>query len=194
MNSPGPAFPSARDLPIQLAAGLWGFAEATLFFIVPDVLLSFVACRDLRAGCKVVAFALAGALLGGALMYSLAEAQPQRTRSWLNRVPGINADLITRVERAVADHDLTAVLLGPAMGIPYKIYATEWGASSRGLLRFLLISIPARCSRFLLTVVISSVIARILSPWTRRRRRVEFTILAVFWLVFYAAYFAKFGW
>ena len=30
---------------LSVAALLWGFAEATLFFIVPDVLLSAIAVR-----------------------------------------------------------------------------------------------------------------------------------------------------
>ena len=32
------------------AAGLWGFAEASVFFIVPDVLLTFLAQTSLRIG------------------------------------------------------------------------------------------------------------------------------------------------
>ena len=31
-------------------ACLWGLGEATVFFIVPDVLLTWVATRSLRAG------------------------------------------------------------------------------------------------------------------------------------------------
>ena len=36
-------------MPIYLAAGLWGFAEATLFFVVPDVLLTFAVVALGRA-------------------------------------------------------------------------------------------------------------------------------------------------
>src|SRR5437667_439728 len=43
---------------------LWGFAEATLFFIVPDVLLGAVALFAPRAAPRLLAFTLAGALVG----------------------------------------------------------------------------------------------------------------------------------
>ena len=47
---------------VNLEAGLWGLAEATLFFIVPDVWLNLAGRRRLEAG-------LLGALIGGALIY-----------------------------------------------------------------------------------------------------------------------------
>jgi len=48
-------------------AGLWGFAEATAFFVVPDVWLSAVALRNLPRGLTGAASATAGALVGGAV-------------------------------------------------------------------------------------------------------------------------------
>jgi len=50
---------------VGLAAFLWGLAEATCFFIVPDVLLSFIALRRLRTALLCCGLALAGALLAG---------------------------------------------------------------------------------------------------------------------------------
>ena len=46
-------------------ASLWGFAEATVFFIVPDVLLSWLALRSPKSGLIACLFALLGALIGG---------------------------------------------------------------------------------------------------------------------------------
>ena len=42
----------------------WGFLEATFFFIVPDVLLTLIACRMLRPALKASVAALTGALIG----------------------------------------------------------------------------------------------------------------------------------
>ena len=63
----------------QIVAFAWGFAEATLFFIVPDVPLTGVGCRSLRAGLKAMSAALVGALLGGMLMYNAGAAAPETT-------------------------------------------------------------------------------------------------------------------
>jgi membrane protein YqaA with SNARE-associated domain len=54
---------------LMAAAALWGFAEATLFFIVPDVLLSIIAVRRGRRPAWIaMAWTIAGAIAGGALM------------------------------------------------------------------------------------------------------------------------------
>src|SRR3546814_3695958 len=46
---------------------LWGFAEATVFFVVPDVWISRRALSSWRAALRGCGFALAGALGGGVL-------------------------------------------------------------------------------------------------------------------------------
>jgi hypothetical protein len=48
-----------------VAAAVWGLAEATLFFVVPDVLLTWLAAFRPRVACKAVVACLAGALAGG---------------------------------------------------------------------------------------------------------------------------------
>src|SRR5690242_8566641 len=72
-----------------VTAFAWGFAEALFFFIVPDVLLTVMAARALRCAMKATVAALAGALLGGALMVVLAHARPDTTRAFLLHIPGI---------------------------------------------------------------------------------------------------------
>jgi membrane protein YqaA with SNARE-associated domain len=65
-----------------LIAFIWGLAEATLFFIVPDVYLGFVALFDWRRALRALAAPIAGAVLGGALMYALAAYSELRTLRW----------------------------------------------------------------------------------------------------------------
>ncbi|HKQ08503.1 MAG TPA: hypothetical protein VJ464_25505 [Blastocatellia bacterium] len=179
---------------LLMIACLWGLGEATAFFIVPDVLLSWVATRSLRAAMKATIAALAGALVGGALMAMLADAAPETARAFLQHIPGINAHLLERVAGQVDERGLLAVLFGPLKGIPYKIYAVEWGRRGGDLFTFLLISMPARWFRFALSALLSSAIARLIEPLTGHRTGIEFLILAVIWIIFYTFYFARFGW
>jgi hypothetical protein len=174
-------------------AAAWGFAEATLFFIVPDVWLSLVAARSPRAGMRACAWALAGALAGGALMYGAAAAAPETVRGAVLRVPAISATMVEAVRGQLTTRGLGAVLVGPAQGRPYKIYASEWGASRRGLAGFLAVSVPARLIRFLLSVVVAAALARALAPWTRRRAAPERAVLLAIWSVFYLIYFRTIG-
>ena len=46
-----------------IIAFVWGFAEATAFFIVPDVYLGFVALFNWRRGLSAMAATLIGAML-----------------------------------------------------------------------------------------------------------------------------------
>src|SRR4051812_20323932 len=47
----------------------WGFAEATFFFVVPDVWIGLLTLFSWRAGLRAVYSAVMGALTGGAVMY-----------------------------------------------------------------------------------------------------------------------------
>ena len=193
-NNPQPLDRFAHSWAAQFAAFAWGLAEATLFFIVPDVLLTLIGCRSIRASLKASGFAILGALLGGIIMYGSASIAPYTTRSWLTQLPAIHPPLIERVESQLATHGLGAVLLGPTLGIPYKIYAAEWGARHGNQAMFLLISIPARGFRFVLGALVAGGMARLLAPWTQRRARIEVAIHALLWIGFYAFYFVRFGW
>lgn len=175
-------------------ACVWGLAEATFFFLVPDVLLTLLGCRAVRPAIRASLAALVGALVGGALMYEFGAHAPQVGRSFLDHIPAINQQLITSVQAQLQDQGLWAVMIGPSTATPYKIYALEWGANRNGLASFLLISIPARYLRFLLTPLIASGIARLLARWTQRRAKGEILAWATFWLGFYGFYFGVLGW
>ncbi|HEU4388791.1 MAG TPA: hypothetical protein VFV34_13400 [Blastocatellia bacterium] len=177
----------------QITAFVWGFAEATFLFLVPDVFLTFIAVRALKPAMRGTLLALAGALTGGAIMYAFGLRAPGSARAFLDYVPGITSELVARVERQVQDAGLVAVLLGPSKGIPYKIYAVEWGARAGDFATFMLISIPARYTRFFLTSIGANLIARAVAPWTGRRARIEVALYAFLWVAFYSFYFARFG-
>jgi hypothetical protein len=162
----------------------WGLAEATFFFFVPDIILTFLAIRNFRTALRASLAALAGALIGGVLMYLWGLHATEQATAFLIHIPGIHAPLVDAVHGQLRDQGLTAMLLGPLRGTPYKIYAVEWGSLQGGLVAFLLVSIPARYVRFLLGVVFCAAFRRVLKPrW-----------LAIFWIVFYVWYFWRFGW
>jgi membrane protein YqaA with SNARE-associated domain len=172
----------------------WGLAEATFFFIVPDVLLTLISCRALKPALKATVASLIGALAGGTIMYIFGARDAQAARTFLDNVPAIDPALITRVAGQISESGLQAVLLGPLKGIPYKIYAVEWGARGGSFLAFLVISIPARYIRFLLASLAARGIARLIEPLTDHRPAIEISILTAIWVAFYSFYFWRFGW
>ncbi len=172
---------------MNMIAALWGFAEATVFFIVPDVFLSALALRHLRLGIVACLFAVGGALAGGAVMYEWALKDATGSLAVVEAVPGISPEMLTRVHRSLAEKGVSAILTGPLFGIPYKAFAIQTPAIGIGLAPFLLISVPARLLRFLsVTLVCWWIGNRSLSTWAFRKK---LAVLLMCWVVFYALYF-----
>ncbi|MDH3228846.1 MAG: hypothetical protein OEN55_03530 [Alphaproteobacteria bacterium] len=171
----------------MLIAGIWGFAEATLFFVVPDVWLTLIAVRrGLVPAFMACGWALAGALVGGLAMYSWGAFDPATAREALEMLPAIDRDMIDGVRSALRDDGAVAVFFGPLKGVPYKIYAVEGSAAGVGLAAFLAVSVPARLLRFVLLAVIANVLSRWVlgrtGPW------IPTALLLGAWAVFYAVY------
>jgi hypothetical protein len=191
LNSPRPLW-EQRILgrPGLVVAFLWGMAEATFFFIIPDVFLSFVAVRDWRSTWKHIVAVLAGALLGGALLFHWAQADPKAAHAAVARVPFVTPEMFAKVNSGFDKMGLLAVLSGSVSGIPYKLYAVEAPRVSTQF-AFLLATPAARAVRFTLVWMIFGVGA----GWLRKKyalstRKLAY-IHAVLWLVSYAFYWGR---
>lgn len=173
--------------PGSAIAFLWGFAEGTLFFILPDVPLSLAALyRPRRALVQVIAI-ICGAVLAGAVMFFWASHSPS-ARLAVAHVPLVRSAMFQRSEADYARFGIWAVSLGPIRGIPYKVYAIEApGHCSLGT--FMLVTIPARMMRLL--VVWAAFAAAGLALRAFRCRSVAPVLHVLVWIVVYAVYWAK---
>lgn len=172
-------------------AALWGLAEATVFFIVPDVLLSWLALRGLRSALIACCFALLGALVGGTVVWVIGQQDPEPLRRLFVLIPAIDASMLDDVRTQLKNSGLLALFVGPLTGTPYKIYALEAAALRLGYVPFLLVSIPARLVRFALVTSIVAALDRALHRRISLRQR-QGTLLAM-WAMFYAWYFHAMG-
>jgi membrane protein YqaA with SNARE-associated domain len=173
----------------------WGFAEATLFFIVPDVWLGWTGVVARRSVWAVLAFTLAGALAGGAVTYGVSKATaPSTSAAILDDVPTVDRNAITQVSNEMQEHGPRSVLFGPLrMGTPYKLYARSAGVQDESLAEFLLWSIPGRLERLLLVTLLAVVVGWALRAWVARHRRAALGLYAALWLAFYAVYVVRIG-
>jgi len=171
---------------VKITAVLWGFAEATLFFVVPDVLLSFVAVRRLRPALIASLLAACGALAGGAVMYGWGVQNDAGATAALQRLPAVGTTMIGRVETDLAESGLLPLFVGPFTGTPYKIYAVKAAAQGVSFPVFLLISFPARALRFLLvSLVVNGLSMKVFGSWSFERR---WMLVGVFWVLFYVVF------
>ena len=178
---------------LRVAAFFWGLAEATLFFIVPDVLLTAIALRSPRGAVLASLVALAGAVAGGLVMFWWAQANPGAAREAVLAVPAISEPLMARAQELLAEQGLLlGMIWGSVSGIPYKIFAVEAAANGTGALAFALASLPARLLRFLLAIGAVVLLSR--TVFARLSDRARALVLGVFWVVFYGGYFAAMGW
>lgn len=179
------------------AAGLvalaWGFAEATLFFIVPDIWIGLLALCDWRAGLRAAAWAVAGAVLGGAVMYGVgARTAPERSAALLEAVPAVSPAMVARVEDEMRDGGPASMLLGPLRGTPYKLYVRAAGVADESLLATLLWTVPARAGRFLLVALVTALCGMAVRRFSDDWRWLVWPYL-VAWAIFYAVYFWALG-
>jgi membrane protein YqaA with SNARE-associated domain len=171
----------------KAGAAAWGFAEATVFFIVPDVLLTRLALRDLRLALLAAAYAVGGALAGGALLWWAAGHgyAPQLLTAFAY-LPGISPRLVHETGAAIGADGLKALFVGGFVGEPYKLLATHAGAQRIALAPFLAVSLAARLSRFVVTILVAWAAGRALTALSLRAKQ---WLHAMAWLAFYAWYF-----
>ena len=167
------------------AAFVWGFAEASLFFVVPDLVLSAIGLkRGARAGAAASFWAALGAGLGGAAMYAWSACEPEAARAAVLAVPAISDEMANAARLAIDTHGwFLATLAGPLSTTPFKLYAILAPDAGAPLAVFITASVIARLPRFLL----ASLGGALLRHWFQER---ALPWLAGAWVLFYAVFFA----
>jgi membrane protein YqaA with SNARE-associated domain len=189
LPSPTPR-PRASDSDALLL--FWGFAEATLFFIVPDVGLTYAAIGSVRVALRRMLGATLGALIGAAIMYAWAAVAFDSARDAVALVPAISDRMIDAARDDLSALGPWSMLPGAFRGVPIKIYAIHAGDLGTPLWLFLAALALARLARFGAAIVLAwalrRTLARKLSDAHARR------VLIAFWILFYAAFLALMPW
>lgn len=180
--------PHGRRSPLtDLASVLWGVAEGTLFFIVPDVLITSVAGFSPRRGLRSLLLVIVGSVLGGAALFQWSAGAPETARRIVEGTPFVRPSMINRVTKDFEEAGVWALCRGPTSGIPYKLFAVQAPAHV-GLGPFLLVSVPARAERLLLTWAQSAVLGVVVRRYAARPRAWLCGLHGVYWSVAYTYY------
>ena len=171
-----------------LLAALWGIAEASVFFVIPDVIVTCAAVRwGFRAALKLALVAAVAASLAGIGMYQWASHDPAAARAAMLAVPFIGPDLLAKAHAGMASARWPLELFAGALtGTPYKLYAVEAGALGTPLALFVALSVPARLLRFLITGALAAAGSHLFNRWGLTRWR--YPVLAAVWIAIYAVY------
>ena len=171
------------------SSGLWGFAEGTFFFIVPDVLFTRTTLLSIKRGWLQLAAAVVGAALAGAVMYVWASGSPAQARAAVAAVPFLGEKIIAPAEQRWREGGTLSLFSNPLSGVPYKVHAVL-APSHISLPAFLLLSLPLRAQRMLLSMIVFVPLA----IWVRKdevhRKTIGLRVHLAFWLVVYAIYWS----
>lgn len=170
----------------------WGFAEATLFFILPDVLLSYFALDKKTKLFPLIIWALVGAVGGGVVMYYWGLISPKTSWHWVESVPAINYELMATVKEQLNQLGVASIILGPLQGLPYKTYAVQAFSSNIGIGLFVIVSVVARAFRFLLVAYLVRGVSVLILGNTKLSRKGVKAIWLCVWITIYTIYFIHF--
>ncbi|MBL8544882.1 MAG: hypothetical protein JNL81_00365 [Hyphomonadaceae bacterium] len=178
-----------RKNALDIAAFVWGVAEATLFFVVPDVLLSYIGLkRGIKPALRASIIAAIGASVGGVIMYLWSTNDPATAREAVLAVPAVSEAMAQRAEQGMAENWFLTTLLGPLTSTPFKVFAILAPNAGASLPAFALAAVAARLPRFLIVSIGVSLAGRVLSR--RLSERLLLWVLIGAWLLFYAVFFA----
>ena len=182
-----------RGIPGDVAAGLaWGFAEGSFFFLVPDILITWFALRSVRRSLHVTAAVVAGSLLAGACLFAWGARDPAGARDFVLGVPFVRAAAFETTAAYFRESGVWALCRGPASGIPYKVFAVQAHGYS-ALLPFLVVSIPARLERLVLSWLPFALAGVFGRGFLAKRPAAGIAAHFAFWLVTYLLYWFRPG-
>ena len=168
---------------------LWGFAEGTLFFIIPDLVITVAALFSFKQSLKQLGVVLAGSLLGGWVVFSLAARDYPAARKAVAGVPFVSERMFQVTRSDYETSGVWALCKGPLSGIPYKVYAVE-APGHASLLSFLSVSIPGRLERLVITWVLFAGVGLALRKPIARHVGLAVLGYGLYWISVYAYYWS----
>jgi hypothetical protein len=171
---------------------LWGLAESTVFFVVPDVGVAFVAGMSPRNWWKPAVSSIVGTLVGAVILFLAIQL-------WLGtyaphlllQIPGIHPAGLALASTRVSDHGAGVLLVAAFEGIPYKVYATYVTLAGVSLPVLLLWTIPSRALRLVPVAAAAGAGGRTLQESLRRYFGFWVGAYVLFWVAFYGWYWTR---
>jgi membrane protein YqaA with SNARE-associated domain len=165
----------------------WGFAEGTFFFIVPDVLLTFVALFSFRRFLVCLCASLAGSAIAGVLVYFAGAYQPAMAEAVLQSMPFVTKKMFAAAQSDYGRYGIWALVKAPFSGIPFKVYVFM-GAGHIKILPIILVGLFARLVRFAVIGGFAFFIGSLFRRFEGKPTRKLVAAHAICWCVFYAFY------
>ena len=173
-----------------VAAFIWGLAEGSFFFIVPDLIIALAALYSPQKALRHMLAVVAGSLAAGVGLFIWSSVAHQSAIAAVQSVPFIPTTMFQSVSSDIASLGVWALCKGPLSGIPYKVYAVL-SPGAIPLLPFLLVSIPARLERLLVSWVMFALAGIVLKRPLLRYPALGPGLHGIYWVIIYALYWSR---
>jgi hypothetical protein len=168
----------------------WGFAEATVFFIVPDVAVGLSALfRPTRAPTAMVA-AVAGGVVGSVAL-SAAVRRGWDPKPFMTALPGVMPADLEWARDSIATNPAGAFRSAAGRGTPVKVLvaeSTRQGIPTRRLLPLVVLN---RAPRIGVTAAAMAGVGFLGRAQVARRPRSAAALYAAAWIAFYAWFWSS---
>lgn len=193
-RAPAPAYASivgfvSSRAALWVGAG-WGLAEASLFFIVPDAWLGFVALFAPWRMLRMLGAILVGAAVGAVCLYLATMAWADELTSLILALPAIAPADLEQARGQLQDDGAGAILPALVDGRAVKLYIHGAALDGIGLLEVVLFTVLNRLLRLLLVGGVMAAIGAVGRSIVAHSPRAVAALYVAGWVVFYAAYLA----
>jgi membrane protein YqaA with SNARE-associated domain len=168
----------------------WGFAEATVFFVVPDVAVGLIALfRPSRAAPAAIA-AVAGGV-AGSIGLRAAIRGGWNPEPLLRALPGTTPADLDWARGAVALNAIQAFLTAAVRGTPVKVLTAEATQQGMATARLVLLVVLNRAPRIGVAAAAMAIVGLLGRPLVTRRPRAVAAMYAAGWIAFYAWFWSS---
>lgn len=182
----GPAW--LLGIPGLALALVWGVAEGSFFFIIPDLIVSLTALFSLKKSLQQMGLVVLGSILAGVVLFQWSTLDYPTAHNAVSHVPFVRDTMFIKTQHDYSTLGVNALFKGPTQGIPYKIYAIE-APPYCSLPLFLLASIPARLERLVLSWMVFALLGFGFRKW-RLPVWSAFTFHGCYWVIVYICYWS----
>jgi hypothetical protein len=171
---------------------LWGFAESLFFFLVPDIVIGFIALFSYSQGLAALAGSIIGGVCGGAFLYLLIHLLlGPESLHLLTFVPAITPLMVVNAGTSVHHWGLLSLFYAPFSGIPYKVYVAQLSLQGYSPFLVLFLTIPSRITRFALVYCASAGTGLILKNNIQKYKIYWGILYFSFWTIYMIHYWSN---
>jgi len=166
----------------------WGFAEAVIFFIVPDVWLGLVALYAPRRMLIALLAIIVGAAVGAMVLYLATLAFGTGVSDVIVALPGISPADLDQARGELTDQGAIAFLNGIFQALPVKVYIHAAALEAIDLWAVVLATVANRIERLLVFGLVMAIVGRLARPAIARWPREAALLYGLAWVIFYTGF------